>query len=534
MNASITSLPDTLLKDRYRVIHCIGGGGFGQVFTVLDGETEKVLKILDLSAFRHPLLRQKAITLFQREAEFLSQFRHPGIPVVEPESYFVWMLDDQTPLHCLVMEKIPGIDLQTWVHQNQPVLSRSQAINWLRQLVSVLAHLHGHQVFHRDIKPANIMLKPDGQLVLIDFGAARAITETYLRKQQGQETGTALISAGYTPPEQAEGQAVPQSDFFALGRTFVYLFTGEDPLKLPKDPQTGQLLWCDRSPQVPPALAALIDHLMAALPGQRPQTCEEIIQALDQVEARLKQRWIGSWLQQYSRWRQRVSHYDQSRFRRLSLRFSLVGLLLLGGATVWNQRLGMSIYFNDRGLDAINAGEQVAAQRFYQLALWLNPNNSATHYNQGDFYERQQQWEQARKAYQTAITAGSIQAHNNLARLDILDGQYETAILLLQSGLQRATTLQDRYAMLKNLGWAYLELGQQDQALPTLEAAMAIDPTQAAAHCLIAQVYEAQAAFSNAAGAWEQCLQSADPTNPDEQVWIDRARSTLESLDAPL
>lgn len=539
MNASITLLPDTLLKDRYRVIRCIGGGGFSQVFEVADGETEKVLKILDLSAFRHPQVRQKAIALFEREAKFLSQFRHPGVPLVESDDYFVWRLDEQTPLHCLVMEKIPGIDLQAWSHQNNPqVLSPAQAIAWLRQLVDVLAHLHQCQFFHRDIKPANIMLKPDGQLVLIDFGAVREITETYLRKQQGQETGTAIVSAGYTPPEQAEGQAVPQSDFFALGRTFVYLFTGEDPLHLPKDLQTGQLLWRDRVPEVPQPLADLIDHLMAPFPGQRPQTCEAIVQVLDQVERTLSvERWspLRNWLLSgKSAQRNRLSRSpkDLHWFERLNPRFGLVGLMLLGGITVWSQSPDISLHFNDRGVAATDAGNYESAQWFYRLALLFNSNNPATHFNQGDLYEISQQLGQARAAYQSAIQKGSVEAYNNLARLDILNEQYNSAISLLQMGLQKAETRRDRYAMLKNLGWAQLELKQYGEADQNLRAAIALDPSQAAAHCLMAQVYEARAESSNAAGAWEQCLQYADSNNPDEQIWMAHARSTLKSLDA--
>ena len=72
---------------------------------------------------------------------------------------------------------------------------------------------------------------PNGQLVLVDFGAARQITHTYMA-HLGDSGITAVSSAGYTPPEQEQGQAVPQSDFYALGRTLIYLLTA----RLPNDP----------------------------------------------------------------------------------------------------------------------------------------------------------------------------------------------------------------------------------------------------------------------------------------------------------
>ncbi len=278
--------PGDLLQSRYRVLGSLGKGGFGEVFEVEEQGVSKVLKVLNLSPFPASQ-HSKVIALFEREVEILSQIRHPGVPQLDRDGHFVIPQPQQLPLHCLVMEKIPGVNLQQWL-QEGGVLTQPQAIGWLKQLILILMHLHQQQFFHRDVKPTNIMLRPDGQLVLIDFGAVREITLTYLARQKQQVTGTAIISAGYTPPEQIEGQSVLQSDFFALGRTFVYLFTGEAPIDLPKDSQTGQILWCDRvrgGVQLSPQLIALINQLMAPFPGQRPQTGDAIIQAIQRLES---------------------------------------------------------------------------------------------------------------------------------------------------------------------------------------------------------------------------------------------------------
>ncbi len=276
--------PGILLQDRYKVLQILGKGGFGQTFEVDDCGTLKVLKVLSMARFQNPEAKQKAISLFQREAAVMSRLQHPGIPRVEPDGYFAIAEASGETLHCLVMEKIEGLNLKQWLENqgNQPI-TQEQAISWLKQLTEILSQVHQQELVHRDIKPTNIMLRPKGQLVLIDFGAVREITETYLHKQQQNATGTVIISAGYTPPEQAEGHAVVQSDFFALGRTFVYLLTGKPPTDFDKDPRTGKLNWRDSAPQVSKQLADVIDYLMAVFPGKRPQTPQMILRCIEEV-----------------------------------------------------------------------------------------------------------------------------------------------------------------------------------------------------------------------------------------------------------
>jgi serine/threonine-protein kinase len=285
----------TLLQQRYRVVRVLGKGGFGQTFEVDDGGTPKVLKVLLHN-------EQLVISLFQREAEVLSRLRHPGIPRVDADGYFTCSLDNsKEPLHCLVMEKIDGKNLREWLLEHQPI-TQKQAINWLKQLTEILSIVHQKQYFHRDIKPSNIMLRtlPDqggdntppqsppyqggdrgGQLVLIDFGAVREVGETYFAKLDRNEI-TGIFSRGYTPPEQINGAAVPQSDFFALGRTFVTLLTSKQPQELTNS-RTGEFIWRDLAPQVSQPFAQLIDDLMATFPKQRPQTAQMILQRLEAI-----------------------------------------------------------------------------------------------------------------------------------------------------------------------------------------------------------------------------------------------------------
>jgi WD40 repeat protein len=157
---------------------------------------------------------------------------------------------------------------------------------WLTQLIDVLDLVHQHNYFHRDIKPENIMLRSSGQLVLVDFGAAREMTQTYIANL-GDSGITTVSSAGYTPPEQEQGQAVPQSDFYALGRTLIYLMTA----KLPNNPaiyspRTNVFAWRPLAPQISTALADLVDDLIAPAAANRPQTTAEILERLALVRSR--------------------------------------------------------------------------------------------------------------------------------------------------------------------------------------------------------------------------------------------------------
>ncbi|HEY9710218.1 MAG TPA: serine/threonine-protein kinase [Oculatellaceae cyanobacterium] len=274
---------ELLLQQRYRVIRLLSDtSGFGTVYEADDQGERKILKVLK----EHLNAQPKAVELFQKEAIVLSQLRHPGIPRVEEDGYFTFLVrDSDKSFHCLVMEKIEGLNLEQWMHNrgNQPITSE-QALEWLTQITQILAQVHQQDYFHRDIKPPNIMRRPNGQLVLIDFGTAREVTGTYLAKIGGSQNVTGIVSVGYTPPEQAGGRAVPQSDFFALGRTFVYLLTGKHPNDLLEDPRTGELLWRETGNGIKKSLADLIDYMMAPFPGNRPQNTQVILDQLAEVE----------------------------------------------------------------------------------------------------------------------------------------------------------------------------------------------------------------------------------------------------------
>jgi formylglycine-generating enzyme required for sulfatase activity len=274
---------EILLAGRYKVTQLLSDkGGFGKTYQVEDSAKNNIVKVLKVLTLNVP----KAVELFQQEAAVLQQLNHPGIP--QGDGYIEFFpKNSQDPLHCFVMQYIQGVDLEEYLNQRGRPIDQKMALKWLKEIAEILQVVHGDNFFHRDIKPSNIMLQPTGKLALIDFGTAREVTGTYMAKQNSGAI-TKISSAGFTPPEQENNRAGFQSDFFALGRTFVYLLTG----KLPNHPEiydayNNELKWRQFAKDTSPLLADLIDELMAEKASQRPDNPGVILRKLADIERQL-------------------------------------------------------------------------------------------------------------------------------------------------------------------------------------------------------------------------------------------------------
>jgi serine/threonine protein kinase len=279
---------DLLLAGQYRVRELLSSGtGFGLIYKVSCQNSQKILKVLDLKVLKKKDSKDpKALEQFKREAEVLQRLNHPGIP--RGEEYFeVSIPGSEDILHCLIMEKIQGLDLAAWLEKNNnKPISVNLALNWLKQIAEIIHALHQEGLFHRDIKPSNIMLSPNGELVLIDFGAAKKTGPTYIEQQRKGE-GTIVYSPGYAPLEQEIGKATPQSDFFAIGRTFVHLLTGKTPNDIGDNYRNANTDdswdWRPEAPHITPALADFIDYLMEMNSAKRPQNSQVLIDRLGEL-----------------------------------------------------------------------------------------------------------------------------------------------------------------------------------------------------------------------------------------------------------
>ncbi|MCF2151250.1 bifunctional serine/threonine-protein kinase/ABC transporter substrate-binding protein [Desmonostoc muscorum LEGE 12446] len=263
-----------ILQNRYRIKHPlqVDRYSYTEVFEIEDlfvQDTPKVLK--SLKEVTPDLLR-----LFQQEASILTSLQHPGLP--SGEILFPLVLNTGRQLRCFVMEKVEGENLENWLSHHECLISHKTALDWLKQLILILEFVHENGFFHRDIKPSNIMLRPDGKLILIDFGTARQLTQTIFN----EKSVTVIHSIGYTPPEQLDGQAVIQSDFYALGRTFIYLMTGIDPAG---DRRQDLPNWHKyiKDQQTPKKFIDLIHAMTSSHPQKRPPTAKSILEKIDNI-----------------------------------------------------------------------------------------------------------------------------------------------------------------------------------------------------------------------------------------------------------
>lgn len=182
---------------------------------------------------------------------------------------------------CLVMEKIEGQNLQEWkIPQNNTQITEKQAKQWLKQILMIIEKIHALKIIHRDIHPRNIIKTPKNELVLIDFGSVREILEDNELKRSNN---TRVLSSGYTPDEQIQGNPVLQSDFYALGHTFVYLLTGYHPtaekLEKLKDNE-----WQTLTNNISVSFLKLIDWLKEKDIKKRPNNTKVILDCINELE----------------------------------------------------------------------------------------------------------------------------------------------------------------------------------------------------------------------------------------------------------
>ncbi|MBD2364757.1 tetratricopeptide repeat protein [Anabaena minutissima FACHB-250] len=561
-----------LINQRIRLIKPIKGfddlSQSMEVFEVDDAGTQwnpvrkqRVMKVLKWDL---PKLRE----LIERESLTLQLIRHPNIPRSTIDDFFSIVLNAfPVELSCLVMDKVEGQNLEEWSISNGSV-SQSLALEWLQQLVDILDVVHRSNFFHRDIKPANIMLQPNGQLALVDFGVARQVTDTYLAKVSGSggtKAGrggryeiTGVATPGYTPLEQINGQAVPQSDFYALGRTIVYLVTANRLVDLPADKETGRLIWRDKAPQIDKPFADFLDELMASFPGKRPATTQVILQRLETLPLRSKiNRIINSQLfkisatavffltilgiynalipvrinsllnegkkaQQENRFddaqkkfSQAVSiktdvaklvsdfYFEQADRRNISLEDAKKYYEL---AIKFNPQ--NDVAYNNLGLVCQGLRDFQCVDKSYAAVFKLKPNSWEAHYGLGNFYDDLGKYDLAEKQYRLAIQNSelALDAVSNLARIKNIQGEYDVAIETARLGLTKAKEPELKGALYKSIGWAKFEQKKYKEAKEYLEKAQKLDFQRTDTYCLLAKTQEALGEFDQAWVRWEVCL----------------------------
>ena len=210
-----------LLDGRYRLMEQLGAHGIGITYHAIHIEEQREVAIKELLFGRMDSFKSQE--LFEREARVLKELEHAGIPTYLED--FVWGIGKHQA-HYLVEELIHGQTLAQELLERR--YDEREILRMIEAICRILTYLHTRSppIIHRDLKPENVMRRPDGSLVLLDFGAVKDAPQ--------EAVGGVTIAGtfGYMAPEQLMGQANARSDLYALGVMAITMLTRKSPIEL--------------------------------------------------------------------------------------------------------------------------------------------------------------------------------------------------------------------------------------------------------------------------------------------------------------
>lgn len=333
----------TIIDGKYKILNKIGQGGMSVVYLAMNEKANKQWAVKEVRkdvSKDFEIIKQGLIT----EINLLKKLNHPNLPsivdVIDTEDTFL-----------IVMDYIEGVPLSVQLDE-KGAQSQDAVIFWALQLCDVLSYLHTREnpIIYRDMKPGNVMLKPNGEVVLIDFGIAREY------KIQNVSDTTCLGTQGYAAPEQfgGQGQTDARTDIYCLGATLYHLLTGHNPSEPPYEMYPIRY-WNEN---LSSGLEEIILKCTQRNPKDRYQNCDELRYALE--------------------------HYMEMddayrRKERRQLRFFVTVLtgaaLCLGAAGIFHYR-GNSLKNNNYAgyiSDALSASSKEGTVALYRQAIQLEP-----------------------------------------------------------------------------------------------------------------------------------------------------------------
>ncbi len=259
----------SLVDGKYKILNKVGQGGMSVVYLAMNEKANKQWAVKEV--------RKDGIKDFEvvkqglvAETDILKKLSHPNLPstvdVIDTEDSFI-----------IIMDYIQGNSLNKALDEYgaQP---QEHVIAWAKQLCDVLGYLHTRTpaIIYRDMKPANVMLKPDGNVMLIDFGTAREY------KDKNLADTTCLGTVGYAAPEQfgGMGQTDARTDIYCLGATLYHLVTGMNPCEPPYEIKPIR----EVNPSLSSGLERIILKCTQRDPNDRYQSAAELMYALEHYE----------------------------------------------------------------------------------------------------------------------------------------------------------------------------------------------------------------------------------------------------------
>ena len=256
----------SLVDGKYKILNKVGQGGMSVVYLAMNEKANKQWAVKEVrkdGVKDFEIVKQGLVA----ETDILKKLTHPNLPsiidVIDTDESFI-----------IIMDYIQGNSLNKALEEfgAQP---QENVIAWAKQLCDVLGYLHTRNpaIIYRDMKPANIMLKPDGNVTLIDFGTAREY------KDKNLADTTCLGTVGYAAPEQfgGMGQTDARTDIYCLGATLYHLVTGKNPCEPPYEIRPIREI----NPSLSSGLERIILKCTQRDPNDRYQSAAELMYALE-------------------------------------------------------------------------------------------------------------------------------------------------------------------------------------------------------------------------------------------------------------
>ena len=306
----------SVIDGKYEILTEIGHGGMSVVYLAMDTHLNKQWAVKEIKKKGNGDHDEVVINSLLAEANLMKRLDHPALPRI------VDIIDNGVTIF-VVMDYIEGESLDKILASSGPQ-PEELVIGWAKQLCDALSYLHSQKppIIYRDMKPANVMLKPEGNIKIIDFGIAREY------KEQKLADTTVLGTKGYAPPEQYSRQTDVRSDIYALGMTMHHLLTGIDPRS--GEAYAPVRMW---KPEISEGLEMIIDKCVQPVAEYRYQNCQDLLYDLEHPELITK-------------------GYKKKQKTKLAVFISAIAVsfLLLVAGIVCNKT---SVYLNDSDYDSL-------------------------------------------------------------------------------------------------------------------------------------------------------------------------------------
>lgn len=256
----MAKIGNEIIDSKYEILKLLNTGGMNSaIYLALDKKLNRqwaIKKVRKSSS--------QTTSMLMAEASIMKNLDHPMLPRIVG-------IEEDPKFFYIIMDFVQGENLKTVVASSGPQ-AQDTVVSWGVKLCDVLTYLHGKGIIYRDMKPANIMLSPDGNIKLIDFGIAREY------KENASEDTTALGTEGYAAPEQYEGkgQTDARTDVYGMGITLFQLLTGVNPSSYQENIFSIRL----QNPNLSSGLDKIILKCTNKDPKKRYQSTEELKKAL--------------------------------------------------------------------------------------------------------------------------------------------------------------------------------------------------------------------------------------------------------------